>query len=138
MIDKIKSILLWVCYGFCGVGTTVLFIALCALICDGIFTLTLYMRMLGLGNGAVINVLICAMILGFFAGLIIRRLELTKQLKTYGSLYVDAHGNEYEIIKGVKDKDGMPYVIVMDYPKKNSATAYTLKHFNDLFKEKDA
>jgi hypothetical protein len=137
MNDKIKSILTWLRYGFCGVGVAVLTLVICVFIYDGMFTLDLYMKVLGLGNNAMPSIWMGVTIIGFLIGLVVRRVELNKEFKSTDSVYVDIYGNEYEIIKGVKDKDGIPHIIVMDYPKKDSATIYTLEHFNNLFRKKE-
>lgn len=137
MKDKLNRFLPYIWYGCCGIGVVILFFGLVAIVCDGFISLTMYARVFGMSAKQVYEFILIIIALGFVAGMIIKHQEVKRDIVTYGKIYVDPHGNQYEIIQGVKDKDGVPYIIAIDYPDKENATAYTLNFFNLMFKEKD-
>lgn len=137
MKGAFKKVLPYVCYGLCGIGVVVLFLGLVAVVCDGFLSLTLYANALGFSNKIIYEVLIIGIVIGFVLGILVRYYEVKNRSFTHGELYIDPNGNECEIIKGIRDKNGVPYVIAIDYPETNSATAYTLNFFELMFEKKD-
>lgn len=134
---KLRKMITCICCGFCSVDIVMLFIGFSAIVCDGFLSLILYSRVLGFSANQLYATMLVLIVLGFIVGVIIGLQDISRKKRFPDKIYVDSSGNEYEIIKGVKDKDGIPYVIAIDYPEKTKAVAYTLNHFNLMFKEKD-